>query len=55
MGSGDSAWDYYVREDNSVALYNKAEMAVNKAIELSMKNPSHLYLVAQTFEEIERR
>ncbi len=52
---GDSAWDYYVREENSVAIYNRAESAVNKAIELSTQNPGQLYLVAQTFEEIERR
>lgn len=55
MEGGDSAWDYYVREDNSVAIYNRAESAVNRAIELSTHNPGRLYLVAQTFEEIERR
>ncbi len=55
MGSGDSAWDYYVREEGTVALYGRAESAVNKAIELSLQNQGHLYLVAQTFEEIERR
>jgi hypothetical protein len=55
MENGDSAWDYYVRDENSVVIYNRAETAVNKAIELSINNPSQLYLVAQTFEEIERR
>lgn len=55
MEGGDSAWDYYVREDNSVAIFNRAESAVNRAIELSTHNPGRLYLVAQTFEEIERR
>ncbi|MBQ8019928.1 MAG: hypothetical protein IJ263_05960 [Paludibacteraceae bacterium] len=55
MENGDSAWDYYVRDENSVVIYNRAETAVNKAIELSINNPSQQYLVAQTFEEIERR
>ncbi len=55
MEGGDSAWDYYVRDENSVAIFGRAESAVNKAIELSLQNRGQLYLVAQTFEEIERR
>lgn len=55
MEGGDSAWDYYVRDENSVAIFSRAESAVNKAIELSLQNRGQLYLVAQTFEEIERR
>lgn len=55
MEGGDSAWDYYVRDENSVAIFGRSESAVNKAIELSLQNRGQLYLVAQTFEEIERR
>lgn len=55
MDNGNSAWDYYVRDEYSVAIFSRAESAVNKAIELSLQNKGQLYLVAQTFEEIERR